>query len=112
MIDNGRLVALGPPDELKRDVGGDVVTIEVPDGDAAVAEIVTKYGIRPTVDGETVRFSVAGGEAFLPDFIRSFSQSMNSVSLRRLSLDVFLHLTGHDIEDADAVSDVDAGVTR
>ena len=109
VIDDGRLVALGAPDELKRDVGGDVITIEVPDGEAAVAEISARHGIQPTVDGARVRFSVAGGEKFLPDFIRSFSQPMESVSLRRPSLDdVFLRLTGHDIEAADAGTDVDA----
>ena len=50
-------------------------------------------------------------KSFQGDFIRSFSQPMESVSLRRPSLDdVFLHLTGHDIEAAEAIADVDAGV--
>jgi ABC-2 type transport system ATP-binding protein len=52
-----------------------------------------------------VRFHVEGGDAFLPDFVRTFSQPMSSISLRRPTLDdVFLNLTGREIRDQE-VSD-------
>jgi ABC-type methionine transport system ATPase subunit len=43
IIDHGRIVALDAPAQLKRDVGGDLITITTPDGHAAAAEIRHSY---------------------------------------------------------------------
>ena len=45
---------------------------------------------------------MAQGDAFLPQFVRSFPQPIETISLSRPSLDdVFLTLTGHEIRDAE-----------
>ncbi len=100
VIDHGRIVALDSPAGLKRGVGGDVITIATADGEAAAAELRSRFAISPMVADGTVSFQVAGGEAFLPEFVRAFSQPLEAISLRRPSLDdVFLHLTGREIRD-------------
>ena len=111
IIDEGRLVAQGSPAELKRSVGGDVVTIEVADSAAAAAEIAARYGIQPApIDESTVRFSVHEGESFLPEFISDFSQPLHAVSLRHPTLDdAFLELTGRGLEAAEPVNAAIAG---
>ena len=105
VIDHGQIVALDTPDGLKRAVGGDLVTFSTDDPDQGATEVRDRYHVEPTVADGTVRFHIAQGEAFLPEFVRSFSQPMSSISLRRPTLDdVFLNLTGREIRDQE-VSD-------
>ncbi len=100
VIDDGRIVALDAPDALKRALGGDRIIVGSPDAVAAADELRTRYGLDPVVADGSVSFAVASGEAFLPDFVRTFDQPLESVGLRRPTLDdVFLHLTGHAIRD-------------
>jgi ABC-2 type transport system ATP-binding protein len=100
VIDHGQIVALDTPDGLKRAVGGDLVTFSTDDPERGAAEVRERYGVEPVVSDGTVRFHVEGGESFLPEFVRLFSQPMTSVALRRPTLDdVFLQLTGREIRD-------------
>ena len=102
VIDHGQIVGMDTPDGLKRAVGGDVVTLQVADGESAAAEIHQRYGVDAAARDGTVSFSVARGNEFLPDFVKSFSQPMQSIDLRRPTLDdVFLHLTGREIRDSE-----------
>jgi ABC-2 type transport system ATP-binding protein len=115
IIDRGAIVALDSPDGLKSQVGGDLLTIGTTETAAAAAEIRDRYGLEPTVQDGTVRFHVAAGEKFLPDFVRSFGQPLQSIGLRRPTLDdVFLSLTGHEMrdEELDAKEQLLAGMGR
>jgi ABC-2 type transport system ATP-binding protein len=110
VIDHGRIVALDTPVGLKDLIGGDVVTLTTADGEAAAAELHNRYGASPNVDGHTVTFQVPAGEAFLPEFVRGFSQPLESIGLRRPTLDdVFLHLTGREIRDGRPAAADDQG---
>jgi len=100
VIDHGEIVALDTPDALKSAVGGDLITISTADGPAAAEEIHARFGLEARVTGPDVSFHVPRGEAFLPEFIRTFAQPLRAVGLRRPTLDdVFLDLTGHEIRD-------------
>jgi ABC-2 type transport system ATP-binding protein len=102
VIDHGRIVALDSPTNLKSAVGGDQITITTSDGPAAADELRGRYGLSPSIVDGTVSFLVPAGEAFLPEFVRGFGQPMEAIGLRRPTLDdVFLHLTGREIRDAD-----------
>jgi ABC-2 type transport system ATP-binding protein len=102
VIDHGRIVALDTPDRLKAQVGGDLVTITTPLPGPAAEEVRLRYGRSPVIDDHTVRFQVTGGEAFLPDFVRTFNQPLEAITLRRPTLDdVFLHHTGREIREDD-----------
>jgi ABC-2 type transport system ATP-binding protein len=102
IIDRGKIVALDTPDNLKRSIGGDLITFSTPDADAGVGVVKERYGIDAQVRDGTIRFHVDHGDAFLPEFIRSFPQPIETVSLSRPSLDdVFLTLTGREIRDAE-----------
>jgi ABC-2 type transport system ATP-binding protein len=102
IIDRGEIVALDSPDGLKRSVGGDLITFSAGDPANAAAEVKARYGVEPVVRDGAVRFHVAAGDTFLPEFVRSFPQPIESISLSRPSLDdVFLTLTGHEIRDSE-----------
>ena len=98
IIDKGLIAALGTPGELKSRVGGDVITLTVADPAAAAADIEQRFGLTPLRDEGSLRIEVADGAAFLPRLVRELSVPVETVSLRRPSLDdVFLKLTGHAI---------------
>ena len=103
IIDLGKIVALGTPDELKAMVGGDVVTITSSKPEAAALEIKELLGVTPSRDDGTLRMEVSDGKAFVPRLVRELMAPVDTVTLRRPSLDdVFLKLTGHVIRDEEA----------
>jgi ABC-2 type transport system ATP-binding protein len=115
VIDHGLIAGLDTPNGLKRSVGGDLVTISAPDNQAAAIEITDRYGAEAAVRDGKVSFSVSNGANFLPDFVRSFSQPLQSVTVREPTLDdVFLHLTGREIRDSelDSQEQLVAGMAR
>jgi len=102
IIDKGEIIALDTPDGLKRSVGGDLITFTTSDPGRATAELKERYGVEPTVRDGTIRFHVSAGDSFLPEFVRTFPEHIETISLSRPSLDdVFLTLTGHEIRDAE-----------
>jgi ABC-2 type transport system ATP-binding protein len=102
VIDHGRLVAVDTPDGLKNALGGDLVVLSAQDNQAVADEVRARYGIDAALQGDEVRFHVASGERFLPDFVRQLRQPIASIGVRRPTLeDVFVHLTGHEIRDSE-----------
>ena len=105
VIDHGKIIAEGVPEELKRRISGDVVTLTV-SGDPRLAEaILGRYpAVREiTVDGRAVRMTVDHGEEALPGMLRALDGEgikMASIQLARPTLDdVFLTLTGRSLRD-------------
>jgi len=105
IIDYGSIVALDTPEILKTRVGGDIVTLEVKDTEAASRELAERYGITPRVDNGLIQFEVEQGSRFIPDVVRGFAQDIKAVSLRSPTLDdVFLKLTGRAIREEEGGS--------
>jgi len=108
IIDRGRIVAEGTPDQLKRQVAGDVVRLGVA-GDPAVA--LELLAAQPFVreaqvaDGG-VRLAVDRGEVALPAILRLFDGAaleLREIALTRPSLDdVFLRQTGRSLRETAA----------
>ncbi len=104
IIDGGRVIAQGTPDELKSRAGADMVelhTVDVPTMQRA-AEVLGSLGIaEPSTDPATRRCSLAapGGSRLLPVVVRALDDAavpVEDITLRRPTLDeVFLALTGH-----------------
>lgn len=98
VIDYGKLIAIDTPERLKRVVGKDIISVITADNDRAANEITRRYQIEIRRDGDELTFEVPNGEEFMPKFIKDFDIKIQSVSLRRPSLDdVFLKLTGREI---------------
>ena len=102
IIDNGKLVAVDAPENLKKLVGKDIVSVRTGDNARAIEEIKLRYQIEARRNSNGITFDVASGEEFLPTFIKEFGTKILSVSLHRPSLDdVFLKLTGREIRPED-----------
>jgi ABC-2 type transport system ATP-binding protein len=107
VIDHGKIIAEGVPDELKHRISGDVVTLSFgTPASGAQAELVLAGhpGVKDIVaDGPSLRLSVDRGEQALPSLLRSLDGAgltLESIQLARPTLDdVFLTLTGRSLRD-------------
>jgi ABC-2 type transport system ATP-binding protein len=103
VIDQGRIIALGTPDQLKATVGGDIVTVATGDNAVAQDELRREFGLDAVAKSGDLRMEVPDGSAFVPRLVERLSVPIASVSVKRPSLDdVFLKLTGRDIRDEEA----------
>ncbi|MBN1290186.1 MAG: ATP-binding cassette domain-containing protein [Actinobacteria bacterium] len=106
IIDDGKIITLDTPEELKNGVGGDVIRLKTEDDGKAYEILQGEYpGIEIIREPECLCFKKEKGEDFIPNFIRNFPVRINSIALRRPTLDdVFLNLTGREIRDEGADS--------
>ncbi|MEV0430208.1 ATP-binding cassette domain-containing protein [Micromonospora sp. NPDC050495] len=109
VIDTGRVVAEGTPDELKSMTGGDRIEVVVRDAAdlARAGGIIARIcGAEAERDPEIRRLNapVADRVAGLVDVVRALDEAgiaVEDVGLRRATLDeAFLHLTGHRADEA------------
>lgn len=107
IIDYGKIIALDTPDNLKRMVKGDIVTVRTENDDLAKKELREKYQVSVQCDSSGLHFEMANGEEFVPQLVKNAEVPITAVSVRRPTLDdVFLKLTGREIR-AENVSDRD-----
>ena len=103
IIDYGKIVALEAPAELKRMVGGDVLTVQTADDAALAGEIEQAYNTGVTATKDGLQFEVERGAEFIPEFAARFRGRVKSISLHQPTLDdVFLKLTGRAIREETA----------
>jgi ABC-2 type transport system ATP-binding protein len=100
IIDNGRIIVSGTPDELKKTVGGDVVSITTTDNPIARKEIENLLKLDVAEKGNELYMTCSRGDTCIPELIRSLGDKVLSVKVQRPTLnDVFLKLTGKTIRD-------------
>ena len=96
ILDNGRIVATGTPSQLKRKIGGDIITIETSEPEKLSSLIAERFGTVPTHLGETLLLEQADGHVLVGQLVEAFSERISSISLGKPTLeDVFIHETGH-----------------
>lgn len=95
IIHKGRAVTQGSPDVLKKEIGGDIVSIQTTDPDALAKTIQAKWNIPAVVVGGVVRIEIQEGHKFVPQLIESVPGKVASIQLGKPTLeDVFVHETG------------------
>jgi ABC-2 type transport system ATP-binding protein len=108
IVDRGKIVAAGTPEELKGELRGDSVLVElegVQDGRVrdALGRLEDVYEV--AVDGRTVRARVVHGARAVPVVLQALESNgiaVASVTVSRPSLDdVYLRYTGRAFADAD-----------
>lgn len=98
IIDNGKIIAMGTPDELKKTVGGDVIYIKTTDNANAKKEIERLLKIDVSEKEGELYMTCVMGDTCIPEMIRTVGERVLSVRLQRPTLnDVFLKLTGKAI---------------
>jgi ABC-2 type transport system ATP-binding protein len=99
IIDKGKIIALGSPEDLKKMVGGDVIYLKTQDNARALQDIRNLLNLDARESSGEVFIPVEGsGETFIPKLVSALDGRVVSVRLQRPALnDVFLKLTGKDI---------------
>ena len=98
ILDVGKLVALGEPDELKAQVSGDVILIEGIDNEVLCTEIAKKFGVSSVLAGNLIRVECERGHEFVQDIVAAFPDEIQSVRFGKPTLeDVFIKLTGNPL---------------
>jgi ABC-2 type transport system ATP-binding protein len=96
ILNEGKVVAIGTPDSLKEEIGGDIVVITAKEPDKLQQMIAAKFGVQPAILNGKLRFEKQNAHALLSDVVESFSSMIDSVSLSKPTLeDVFIARTGH-----------------
>jgi ABC-2 type transport system ATP-binding protein len=102
IIDHGRIVARGTPDELKSELRGDAIVVELRDSGrngAATAVLERLAGLyEPAMEGRTLRARADDGASAVPTVLAALDAAglgVASVTVARPSLDdVYLRHTG------------------
>jgi len=96
ILNEGKLVALGTPEELKREIGGDVILLDARDAESMAERIRTRFNVNARVLGGQVRLERENGHRFITDVVEAFPGEIEAISVSKPSLeDVFIHRTGH-----------------
>src|SRR2546427_549937 len=109
VVDLGTIIAEGTADELKDQIGGEVLELHVKDPAQAgqVAQALSGVGVgEPSIDQEAGKIRIpdgSDGPAALLDSVRRIDDmklALEDIALHRPTLDdVFLSLTGHAAEE-------------
>ena len=112
VIDHGRVIADGTPDELKDRVGGERLEVTLADAEgagAAAQALAAMSDDAPAVDGCVVKVAVRRRSGAIVEAVRRLDDAgvaVDDLGLRRPTLDdVFLALTGHVAEADDDEED-------
>jgi ABC-2 type transport system ATP-binding protein len=104
ILNEGNLVALGTPEALTREIGGDVILLESRDPQSLADRIHGKFQVDATVMDNQVRIEIENGHRFVPDVVEAFPGEIQSLSVSKPTLeDVFIHRTGHRFWTEDAL---------
>lgn len=108
IMDHGTIVAEGSPDDLKREVGGDVVSVGLGSLNGTAAHVAALLSEQAYVRGcdeldHGLRLYVEDGTTAIPQILRALEKdglTLDSIELHRPSLaDVFLAKTGRALRE-------------
>jgi ABC-2 type transport system ATP-binding protein len=108
IMDNGLVVAEGTPEELKREISGDVLTVGLTSGRAPEAmkllDAESFVNRIETIDDSNLRLYVDEGATAIPLVLRTLDSAgipLSTIELHRPSLDdVFLTKTGRSLRES------------
>jgi ABC-2 type transport system ATP-binding protein len=105
IIDHGKIVTVGTPNELKEGLGGDIMTLSIEDANADISAIIEKIPRVKEVkkqDGN-YRIKVEDGEERAPiiiEALRTKGHKVTKLSLTKPTLDeVYLEYTGKTMRE-------------
>ncbi len=106
IIDNGKIIASGTPEELKKTIGGDVIYIRTSDNARARVEIEKLFNVKVSEENNELFLTTLKGDACIPELIKAIGEKVLSVRLQRPTLnDVFLKMTGKQIREQNGSSE-------
>ncbi|MED5579974.1 MAG: ABC transporter ATP-binding protein [Nitrospinota bacterium] len=106
IIHQGQLIAVGRPEELKKNIAQDVVVkIETKNPKKLKEEVLKKFHLDSTVATEYLIIHTSKNDESIHKFYESFSDQIQSITISQPSLeDVFVQKTGYQFKDLEEES--------
>jgi ABC-2 type transport system ATP-binding protein len=105
IIDNGKIITTGTPEELKKTVGGDVIYVRTSENIKAKGKIEKLFDVKVSEKDNELFLTSIRGDACIPELIKALGDTVQSVRLQRPTLnDVFLRMTGREIREEEMTS--------
>ncbi|WP_240928093.1 ABC transporter ATP-binding protein [Thalassoroseus pseudoceratinae] len=96
ILNQGQLVAIGSPDELRASIGGDCLTIECEHPERLASSLRERFEIDSQVLTDSLRISSDGGPQLFQTIMDGCRDEITSVTYGKPTLeDVFISRTGH-----------------
>ena len=106
ILDRGKIVALGTPEELRGSIGGDCLAIQTAVPEDLARRIEERFQVAARVVGSQIRIETETGAELLGRLVDAFRGAISSIALGKPNLeDVFIQRTGHKFWD-EALSEV------
>jgi ABC-2 type transport system ATP-binding protein len=98
LVDEGRIVASGPPVDLKEEIGGDVVLLDSADPVALCRDLRNRFGLDASLHEGVVRFEQERAHELVGKLAESLPGRIDAMTVSKPTLeDVFLHRTGRGL---------------
>ncbi|HEY2712298.1 MAG TPA: ATP-binding cassette domain-containing protein [Chthoniobacterales bacterium] len=102
IIDHGRIVASGAPEQLRAEIGGDVISARSRDATSLGEKIARSLGVEVNVLNDEVRIEQPEGSTFITRLVETFPGEIHSVTLAKPTLeDVFIARTGRRLSEGE-----------
>ena len=103
VLDGGKLIAQGTPDELRKRVGGDVISIDADEPEALLEAIRVELALTATILDGRIVIECPRAHEVIPRLVERFPDGrLRGVGMRPPSLgDVFVKLTGRNLREAE-----------
>jgi ABC-2 type transport system ATP-binding protein len=100
IIDHGKIVAEGEPEELRAGIGGDVISARSQNATSLGERITKSLGVEVSVLNDEVRIEEREGPSFITRLVEAFPGEIDSVTLAKPTLeDVFIARTGRRLSE-------------
>lgn len=109
IIDKGKIIAMGTPEELKNKLGGDVITINVEGSENLLPKMKKLSWVKHATNHDsTLTLHLKNAENHVASICKLSMElgfSIRSMNIHKPTLeDVFLHYTGREIREEEATS--------
>ena len=95
ILDQGQKVALGKPEDLKAEIGGEVLRLRAKEPALLAAQLMEKMNIKTQMVGELLQIEQPKAYQLVTPIMETFSDQILSLTLGLPTLeDVFIHKTG------------------
>jgi ABC-2 type transport system ATP-binding protein len=96
ILNAGKLVAIGPPDELRATIGGDVITIQSSQPAELQRSIEAQFSLKTELMDGTLRVETSKGHEWVAKLGGAFPGAIDAMTISKPTLDdVFIKKTGH-----------------
>lgn len=105
IIDYGKIIAFDTPENLKKSIKNDTITLITDDNKEFSKLIKDKFNLESTFSNGTLEIPVSEGKTFLPKLFEMAGGRIISADIKKPTIeDVFINLTGRKIREEEASS--------